>query len=356
MGFRPLPALPEQSSPAKLVSLLLEKELIEIRAVNLAVAKRACLEKCVLIMEAGRPWRSAETRLRVALQAEHVYVADLQHMRIGTTVRNVARLASLDLYGFMLEHVRTLFVRMALKAHKILGGRGSHLFWFHRSVHVVAVAALNQAFIYPVVKRHLELGFLSQMAGEAKFRLGFCKQKVRFFAVMGRVAGDATHAVLGMLRIDCVHVLRAAGVAGQATVVDFLCRGFLEGEYLGDVTTARNVSRTGPVAIFAAVLCDSAFLIRLLPMRAFFPAIVKVRVASLAGVRPHVCRLAGIWRSRRDRCRSLRLILGGRSLLCPRGNRLEKSHTNGANYQPSQSLRGHHAPIHFTRTHPSRQS
>jgi hypothetical protein len=36
---------------------------------------------------------------------------------------------------------------------------------------LVAVGALNQALIHAVMKWHIELGFLLQMAGIAKFRL-----------------------------------------------------------------------------------------------------------------------------------------------------------------------------------------
>ena len=37
-----------------------------------------------------------------------------------------------------------------------------------------------------------------------------------------RVAGDAADVIPRMLGVDRVHVLRAAGVAGQAAIVDFL--------------------------------------------------------------------------------------------------------------------------------------
>ena len=137
---------------------------------NLTVAKRACLEESILIMEAGRPGSSAETRLRVALQAEQIYIAHLQHVRVWAAVGNVARLASLDFYRLVLEHIGPLLVGMALVADKILGGRGTHLLWFHRSVDVMTVATLNQTFIHPMVERHLELRFLSAGGTSSKAR------------------------------------------------------------------------------------------------------------------------------------------------------------------------------------------
>ncbi len=189
---------------------------------NLTVAKRACLEESVLIMEAGRPRSSAKTRLRVALKAEQIYVAHLQHVRVWATVSNVAGLASLDLYRLVLEYIGPLLIGMALVADKILGGRGAHLFRLHRPVDVMTVATLNQTFIHAMVERHVELRLLSEMARIAKLGLRLCEQKIRIAAVMWRVARDATHAILRMFRIDCVRVLRATGMAGQAALIYFL--------------------------------------------------------------------------------------------------------------------------------------
>jgi len=191
---------------------------------NLAVAKRACLEESILVVKARCPRSSAKTRLCVTLQAEQIYVAHLQHVRIRATVSNMARLASLNLYRLVLEHIRPLLVGMALEADKILGGRGAYLLRFHRAVDVVTVAALNQTFIHPMVKRHFKLRFLAEMARIAKVGLGLGEQKIRIAAVMRRVARDATHAILRMFRVDCIHVLRATGMASQAALVDLFGR------------------------------------------------------------------------------------------------------------------------------------
>ena len=86
---------------------------------------------------------AAKTGSRVALQAKQVDVAELQHVGIRSTVSQMARLASLDLYRGVLVDKRPLLVRVALKADRILGGRSSHLFRFHRAVHIVAIAALD---------------------------------------------------------------------------------------------------------------------------------------------------------------------------------------------------------------------
>ena len=100
----------------------------------------------------------------MALQAEQVHIAEFQHVGIWSTVRQMARLASIDLYGSVLVHKRSLLVRVTLEADRILRGGSPHLLRLHRTVHVMAIAALHQPFIHPMMERHVELGFLLEMA------------------------------------------------------------------------------------------------------------------------------------------------------------------------------------------------
>ena len=150
----------------------------------------------------------------MALQAEQVDVAQFQHVGIGSTVRQMAGLTSVDLHRLVFENKGALLVRVALEAHRVLRGRSPHLVGLYRAVHVVAIAALDQPFVHAMMEWHVELGFLLEMAPIAKLGLGLSKHEIRFFAMVRRMAGDATDAVLGMLRVDSVHVLRATGVAG----------------------------------------------------------------------------------------------------------------------------------------------
>jgi hypothetical protein len=212
-------------------------------------------------------------------------------MGVWSTVRQMARLTSIDLHRLVFENKRTLLVRVALEADRILRGRSPHLVGFHRAVHVVAIAALDQTFIHTMMERHVELGFLLQMAPIAKLGLGLNQHKIRFFTVVRRMAGDAADVIFRMLRVDGVHVLRAAGVAAQAARINLFGGGFFEKEQLGGVGRISGVAGSGPVTILAAVLRDASFLVRLLPVRALLPAIVNVRVAGLAGFR--TCVLAG---------------------------------------------------------------
>ena len=81
-------------------------------------------------------------------------------------------------------------------------------------MHVVAIAALDQPFIDAMVKGHLELRLLLQMAAVAKLRLRFDQQVLARLSVMRRMAGDAAHVILRVLRIEGVHMFVAPGMAG----------------------------------------------------------------------------------------------------------------------------------------------
>ena len=149
----------------------------------------------------------------MALQAQQVDVTELQHVGIRSTVRQMARLTPIHFYGRVFVYKRALLVRVTFKANLILRGRSPHLLGPHRTVHVVAIAALDQALVHSMMERHIELGSLLKVAGIAKLRLGLYEQKLRFFRVVWGMAGDATDVVPGMHGVDRIHVLSATGVA-----------------------------------------------------------------------------------------------------------------------------------------------
>jgi len=247
-----LPAFP--TIEKEITASLLEEGRIEVGAVDGDVAQRASLKEAGLVMKRRSPWRGAEGRSRVALQTEQVDVAQLQHVRIRSTVRQMARLASIDLYGRMLVYKRSLLVRVTRKANCVLRGGSPHLLWTDRAMDVVAVAALDQPFVHSMMEGHVELGFLLEMAGVAKLGLGLYEQELRFVSVVRRMAGDATDVTLGMLRVDCIDVLRAAGMTGEAAFVDFLGGVIFKDENLANVPTTLDVSGTGTVASLASLV------------------------------------------------------------------------------------------------------
>ena len=286
----------------------------------------------------------------MALQAEQVDVAQFQHVRIWPAVRQMARLASIDLYGLVLENKRPLLVRVALEADRVLCGGSPHLFGAHRAVHVMAIAALHQPFIYPVMEWHVELRFLLEMAGVAKLGLRLDEQELRLLRVVGRMAGDATHIILRMLRVDGIHVLRAASMAVEAPRVDLLCGSHLEFENLGLVSSAVDVGLPRTVATLAS-----------LPRRAFLRiqrghkvwGILKmleeilgwhICVAGLAGLGAYIER--GI---RRARISLLIRLFGGGLFLGLSAKRDHGSHkkehlTDENSYSGLLPVNTHHHP------------
>jgi len=235
------------------IAFLLEEGRIEVGAVNLRMTQHARLEKACLIVKRRSTRRPAEAGRRVALQAQQVDVAQFQHVGIWSTVSQMARLASIGLYRLMLENKWPLLVRVTLEADRILRRGSPHLFGGHRAMHVVAIAALHQPFIHPMMERHVELGLLLEMARVAKLRLGLYEQKLRLFCVVRRMTRNATDVILQMHRVDCIHVLRAARMAIEAARADLLRRSAFESKNLGLVTSAFDVGLARTVTGFASV-------------------------------------------------------------------------------------------------------
>ena len=93
-------------------------------------------------------------------------------------MREVAGLASIYLDGRMLVDKWALLVDVAFEADRILRGRSAHLLGTDGAVHVVAIAALDQPFVHPMMKRHLELSFLLKVASVAELGLSLYEQKI----------------------------------------------------------------------------------------------------------------------------------------------------------------------------------
>ena len=60
----------------------------------------------------------------MALQAQQIDVAYSQHVDIGASMGKMARRASFNLYGLVLEHKGSLLVDVALEADGVLRLRG----------------------------------------------------------------------------------------------------------------------------------------------------------------------------------------------------------------------------------------
>ena len=109
---------------------------------------------------------------RVTLQAEQVYLAHSQVAWIGGPVRRVTTAAALRLHRHVFIHKRSLFVGMALDADRVSAGHRPDLPEGSGAVDVVAVAALDETFVYAMVVRLREVGLGGNMASVAE--LGLC--------------------------------------------------------------------------------------------------------------------------------------------------------------------------------------
>ncbi len=243
-------AIPQNASPSR----LLKERRAEIRTVNRDVAKGARLEETCLVVEGRRAGSAAEARRRVALQAEQVHVAHFQHVRIGAAMDDMARLASVRFYRRMLVNKRPMLVGMTLETNLILRGGQTNLLCQFRAVGIVAVAALNQAFVDPMMKRHGELRLLLKVARIAHLRLGLRQQELLGFGVMRGVARNTTDVVLLMNGVEGVHVFGRRGMTGQATVVNLLGGVLGENENLRFIPAASDVGRPWTMAAFATLV------------------------------------------------------------------------------------------------------
>ena len=103
------------------------------------------------------------------------------------------------------------------------------------------------------------------------------------------MAGNTAHIVFRMYGIQRIHVLRAAGMAGHAAFVDLFGGSALESEDFGYVTATSDVSGTGPVARFTALMRRAFFRIeRGLPVSRFFPVTENLVVAGFTRFRADV--------------------------------------------------------------------
>ena len=247
----------------------------------------------------------------MASQAQQVHIADLQHVRVGPSVRNVTRLAALKLHRFVFKRERPLFVRVAGVTNHVLRRRAPELVISHRAVRIVAVGALHQLLIHAVMERHFELSLLLQVTRITKLRLRLGQQEFRILGMVRRVARRAGNIALRVQRVDCVHVLRAACMARQAALVDFFRGMVRKNKNFRLVAATGHVLRAGPMASFASLVRWSSPCVKgRLPVRRFFPAVVNLFVAGLANFRSHKPRGA-----RRRGCGGLCLWGGGRCRL-----------------------------------------
>ena len=113
-------------------------------------------------------------------------------------MRRVATDAALGLDRHMLVDERTLLVDVALVTDGVAVGHGPELAGDRRPMRVMAVAALQQALVYPVVIGFGEVRFSRSMAAVAQLRRALDQQVRLFFGVMRRVTVYAADVAAGV--------------------------------------------------------------------------------------------------------------------------------------------------------------
>src|ERR1700683_802052 len=182
----------------------------------------------------------------VALVAERVDGRHVQKAGVLGTVRSMASQTPLGLDRDVFIDERPARLGVALGADRVLVGRGLQVVGSEGAVHVVAIAARDQAFVHLVVERHIERRFSVGVALEAERRLRNLQQVFFFLALMNAVAANTADLRLGVGRAVKVRV--RSRVTGQALGVHLFGRVLRGIEYLAHVAAARDVLGSGTVA------------------------------------------------------------------------------------------------------------
>jgi hypothetical protein len=231
--------------------------------VNAGVANGARLILLVLVVRRADWKTGGEIRRRgVALQANRVHVRSIQQTRIRTTVRRVAGNAAFGLDHIVLIHKRSSRFGVALGADRILLRSRLEALAPKRSVGVVAVGALDQAFLHLVMERHIELRLDIGVALETQLRLRDLEEMVPIRAGVNAVTTDAAHIRFAVTRALEVGML--SRVAAETLRVHILGRRLGGIEDLARVTHAVHVCLTRSVAAFAG---DPALAMHLRDLR-----------------------------------------------------------------------------------------
>ena len=120
----------------------------------------------------------------MALQAQQVHLAHPQIARVGRTVRRVTTATALRLDRYMLINERSLLVGMAFGTNRVPGRQSPHLPNGGRAMDVVAVATLDEAFVYSMMIRFREIGLRGDMTSIAELGLCLNEEVLRLFGVM----------------------------------------------------------------------------------------------------------------------------------------------------------------------------
>lgn len=159
---------------------------------------------------------------RMALQAQQIDLADPQQARICGTMGRVATTAAFGFDRHVLIYKWSPGIGVALGADGVSARQGFHLAQGCGAMRVMAVSAVNQAFIYTVMVRLGKIGLRRSVAAVALFRLFFGQQILRCGGMVRRMAIKATHIIAGVGGTGEVSLFVLCGMAAKASGIRFL--------------------------------------------------------------------------------------------------------------------------------------
>jgi hypothetical protein len=134
----------------------------------------------------------------MALQAQHIDLAYSQETQVRGTMGRVATGAAFRFHRHMLIHKGSASIGMALDASRVAAGQSLGLAERGSAMNVVAIAAMNQSFIYAMVIGPGKLSFGIGVARITLRGLFLNEQVLWLFCVMGRMAVKTTDVIAGV--------------------------------------------------------------------------------------------------------------------------------------------------------------
>jgi len=226
----------------------------------------------------------------VALVAQGVDRRHVQHPGILRTMGRVATHAPLRLHRGVLVHEGPAGLRVTPGADHVLVGGGLQVVVLEGAVHVVAVAALDRAFVHRVMERHIEGRLRIGVALEAELGLFGLQQVLRRRRSVDTVAAEATDVGFGVR--GALEVRVRAGMAAEASFIGLFGAQLAQAANLRDVATSLDVSLAWTVAAFAGHTL-TGMLESETGMRIVSEILHDIRVTSGAGILTDEIRRVG---------------------------------------------------------------
>lgn len=212
------------------------------------MAQRARLVFLRLVVERGRHGRNRIHGQGVALEAEQIDGAAVQHAGIGRSVRVVTRDATLRFDGRMLEGERSLLLGVARETDGVLRGRCAELPRPGGVMRTVTTRAREQPLVHSVMRGAIEIRPNVLMAAVTELRLRDFQQTLRRRRLMGRMAVGAPEIVDGVRGTREVAVLVAELVAVETDARPLALGDGGEADDVGLVAAALHVRLSGSMA------------------------------------------------------------------------------------------------------------